>query len=94
MAISAQPHTGHDWNFTAALAWNTLVMSILGMAIYNVMLDRHGAGRASSGFFVVPGASALMAFVLLNEHLSVMAIAGLAASTVGVVLVWWRPAAR
>ena len=45
-------------------------MSIFGMAIYNLMLDRYGAGRASSGFFVVPGASALMAFALLNEHLS------------------------
>ena len=58
------------------------------------MLDRYGAGRASSGFFIVPGASALMAFALLNEHLSAMTIAGLAASTAGVVLVWWRPARR
>jgi drug/metabolite transporter (DMT)-like permease len=88
------PHWHWTPRFAAALAWNTLVMSIFGMAIYNVMLDRHDAGRASSGFFVVPGASALMAFVLLNEHLSAMAIAGLAAATVGVVLVWWRPAAR
>ncbi|MEA2981060.1 MAG: hypothetical protein QOF09_2883 [Alphaproteobacteria bacterium] len=85
------PHWHWTAPFAAALAWNTLVMSIVGMAIYNLMLDRHGAGRASSGFFVVPGASALMAFVMLNEHLSGMAIAGLAASTVGVVLVWWRP---
>ena len=74
-----------------ALAWNTFVMSVIGMAIYNLMLDRHGAARASAGFFVVPGASALLAHVLLNEHLSAMALAGLAASTVGVALVWWRP---
>ena len=69
-------------------------MSIFGMAIYNLMLDRHGAGRASAGFFVVPGASALIAFLLLNEQISTMAIAGLAGATVGVVLVWWRPAQR
>jgi drug/metabolite transporter (DMT)-like permease len=94
MVFFETPHWHWTPHFAVALAWNTLVMSILGMAIYNVMLDRHGAGRASSGFFVVPGASALMAFVVLNEHLSAMAIAGLAASTVGVVLVWWRPAAR
>jgi drug/metabolite transporter (DMT)-like permease len=92
MLVFETPHWRWTAQFAAALAWNTLAMSILGMAIYNLMLDRHGAGRASSGFFVVPGASALMAFVLLNEHLSAMAIAGLAASTVGVVLVWWRPA--
>jgi len=39
----------------------------------------------------VPGASAIMALALLGEHLSAMAIAGLAASTTGVVLVWWKP---
>ena len=92
MLVFETPHWRWTAHFAAALAWNTLAMSIFGMAIYNLMLDRHGAGRASSGFFVVPGASALMAFLLLNEHLSAMAIAGLAASTVGVVLVWWRPA--
>ena len=94
MAFFETPHWRWTVPFAAALAWNTLAMSIFGMAIYNVMLDRYGAGRASSGFFVVPGASALMAFALLNEHLSAMALAGLAASTVGVMLVWWRPAAQ
>ena len=69
MLFFETPHWRWTAHFAAALAWNTLVMSIFGMAIYNLMLDRHGAGRASSGFFVVPGASALMAFVLLNEHL-------------------------
>jgi drug/metabolite transporter (DMT)-like permease len=94
MVFFETPHWHWTAHFAAALAWNTLVMSIFGMAIYNTMLDRYGAGRASSGFFVVPGASALMAFAMLNEHLSAMAIAGLAASTAGVVLVWWRQAPR
>lgn len=86
------PHWHWTVPFTEALVWNTFAMSVFGMAIYNLMLGRYGAGRASSGFFVVPGASALMAYGLLNEHLSAWAIAGLAASTIGVVLVWWRPA--
>jgi drug/metabolite transporter (DMT)-like permease len=92
MVLFETPHWHWTAPFTAALAWNTLAMSIFGMVIYNLMLDRFGAGRASSGFFVVPGASALMALVLLNEHLSPLAIAGLAASTMGVALVWWKPA--
>lgn len=91
MLVFETPHWRWTAPFTAALAWNTFAMSIFGMAIYNLMLDRYGAGRASAGFFVVPGASALMAFALLNEHLSALAVAGLAASTAGVVLVWWRP---
>ena len=92
MLLFETPHWRWTAPFAAALAWNTLAMSIFGMAIYNLMLDRYGAGRASAGFFVVPGASALMAFALLDEHLTAMALAGLAASTAGVVLVWWRPA--
>jgi len=94
MLLFETPHWRWTAHFAAALAWNTLVMSIFGMVIYNLMLDRHGAGRASSGFFVVPGASAVMGFLLLNEHLSMMTVAGLAASTIGVVLVWWRPAQK
>jgi drug/metabolite transporter (DMT)-like permease len=92
MAVFETPQLRWTAQFAGALAWNTVAMSIFGMAVYNLMLERHGAGRASSGFFVVPGASALIAFLLLDEHLSAMAMAGLAASTVGVMLVWWRPA--
>ena len=62
MLLFETPHWHWTAHFAAALAWNTLAMSIFGMAIYNLMLDRHGAGRASSGFFVVPGASAVMGF--------------------------------
>jgi drug/metabolite transporter (DMT)-like permease len=91
MILFETPHWHWTARFAGALAWNTLAMSIFGMAIYNLMLDRYGAGRASSGFFIVPGASALMAFILLSEHLSAMTLAGLAAATVGVALVWWRP---
>jgi drug/metabolite transporter (DMT)-like permease len=92
MLFFETPHWRWTAPFTVALAWNTFAMSIFGMVIYNLMLDRYGAGRASSGFCELPGASALMALALLHEHLSGMAIAGLAASTLGVVLVWWRPA--
>lgn len=91
MLLFETPHWRWTTPFIEALAWNTFAMSVFGMAVYNLMLDRHGAARASSGFFVVPGASALLAHVLLNEHLSALALAGLIASTIGVALVWWRP---
>ena len=73
------------------MTWNVLLMSIGGMAIYNLMMDRYGAAKAASGFFIVPGASALIAWALIDEHLRPIALIGLAASTLGVVLVWWRP---
>src|SRR5690242_20579289 len=76
-----------------ALPWNVVAMSIAGMAFYNFMMDRYGAAKAASGFFLVPGASALIAWLLIDEHLKPLALIGLAASTLGVVLVWWRPRA-
>ena len=80
-------------SLTAAMAWNVLAMSIVGMAFYNFMMDRYGAAKAATGFFLVPGASALIAWVLIDEHLKPIALIGLAASTVGVMLVWWKPRA-
>jgi drug/metabolite transporter (DMT)-like permease len=76
-----------------AMTWNVLFMSIGGMAIYNFMMDRYGAAKAAAGFFIVPGASAMIAWALLDEHLKPFAVIGLAAATVGVALVWWKPRA-
>jgi drug/metabolite transporter (DMT)-like permease len=92
MLLFETPHWRWTAPFVGALAWNTIAMSIFGMAIYNLMLERFGAGRASAGFFVVPGASALMAYAMLDDRFSNLAIAGLICSTLGVALVWWRPA--
>jgi drug/metabolite transporter (DMT)-like permease len=85
------PHARLTPGLIGAMTWNIVLMSIAGMAIYNLMMDRYGAAKAASGFFIVPGASALIAWALLDEHLSPIALIGLAAATAGVVLVWWRP---
>lgn len=87
------PHAHWTPGLIAAMTWNVLFMSIGGMAIYNLMMDRYGAAKAASGFFIVPGASALIAWLLIDEHLKPVALIGLAAATIGVALVWWKPRA-
>jgi drug/metabolite transporter (DMT)-like permease len=87
------PHARLTPSLIGAMAWNVLAMSIVGMAVYNFMMDRYGAAKAASGFFLVPGASALIAWLVIDEHLKPIALIGLAASTIGVVLVWWKPRA-
>jgi drug/metabolite transporter (DMT)-like permease len=87
------PHARFTGSLFAAMTWNVAVMSIGGMAIYNLMMDRYGAAKAASGFFIVPGASALVAWLLIDEHLKPVALIGLVAATVGVALVWWKPKA-
>jgi len=85
------PHAQLTPGLFAAMTWNVLFMSIVGMAIYNLMMDRYGAAKAASGFFIVPGASALIAWALIEEHLKPLALIGLIAATIGVLLVWWKP---
>jgi drug/metabolite transporter (DMT)-like permease len=92
-AVLETPRVEWTAGLVGAMTWNVAVMSVFGMAIYNLMLERHGAGKAASGFFVVPGASALIAWLLLGEQLPPLAFLGLAASTLGVALVWWKPRA-
>jgi drug/metabolite transporter (DMT)-like permease len=91
LAAFETPHVHWTMSLVEAMAWNTIVMSIIGMAIYNVILIRYGAARAASAFFIVPGAAAVMAWLTLGEHLSSLMLIGLAFATFGVALVWWRP---
>jgi len=84
------PHAHWTLSLVGAMAWNTVLMSIGGMALYNFMLLHYGASRAASCFFVVPGAAALIAWVVLGETLSALTMIGLAAASLGVALVWWR----
>ena len=84
------PHLRWTTNFALAMTWNVVFMSIVVMAIYYVILDRYGAAKAASGFFVVPGASALIAWAMIDEHLRPIALIGLLCATLGVVLVWWK----
>jgi drug/metabolite transporter (DMT)-like permease len=91
MIFFEAPHARLTGSLFAAMTWNVAVMSIGGMAIYNLMMDRYGAAKAASGFFIVPGASALIAWLLIDEHLNPIAVIGLIAATIGVALVWWKP---
>jgi drug/metabolite transporter (DMT)-like permease len=89
-ALFETPHVALTPGLLGAMTWNVLFMSIGGMAVYNLMMDRYGAAKAASGFFIVPGASAVIAWELLGERLPAIALIGLAAATAGVALVWWR----
>ena len=94
MALFETPHVRWTTSLAVAMTWNVALISVLGMAIYNVMMDRYGAAKAASGFFIVPGASALIAWAMINEQLRPIALIGLACATLGVVLVWWKPRAK
>ena len=81
------PHA--DWTATAitATAWNTVMVSLGGMGLYFAMLVRGTAARTSANFYLVPGTAALLAWALLGERLSALAVAGLVVASAGCWLV-------
>jgi drug/metabolite transporter (DMT)-like permease len=78
----------------AAIAWNTVMVSLGGMGLYFAMLARGSAARVSANFYLVPGAAALLAWVILGERLSPLAVLGLVVASAGCWLVGSASAAR
>ena len=79
--------------FAFALGWLVLVLSLGAIGLLFTMI-RHGeASRVASLFFLTPPVTAVMAWLLFDESLPAVALAGLAVSAAGVALVTVRPRA-
>ena len=89
VALAAGPLEGFaiDWQpeFIGAWLWLGLINSIGAFSLMFVMIRRGQAGQVARLFFLIPGVSALMGFVLLGERLAPLALAGflLSAAAVG-----------
>src|SRR5919199_3549824 len=81
------PHATWTGTAVAAILWNAGAVSFGGMALYFFMLTRGTAARATSNFYLVPGVTALMAWLFLGEKLSLLAVVGLATASIGCFLV-------
>ncbi|MBS0530748.1 MAG: DMT family transporter [Proteobacteria bacterium] len=78
-----------EWTDTAiaAVAWNTLMVSLGGMALYSMLLVRGTVARVSANFYLVPGTVAVLAWALLGERPGPLIIAGLVMASAGCWLV-------
>jgi drug/metabolite transporter (DMT)-like permease len=73
--------------FLVALGWLVLVLSVGAITLLYILI-RHGeAARVSSLFYLVPPTTALMAYVVFDERLTALALAGMAVTVLGVALV-------
>jgi drug/metabolite transporter (DMT)-like permease len=54
----------------AAIAWNTIMVSLGGMGLYFLMLARGTAAKASANFYLVPGTAAFLAWLVLDERMT------------------------
>lgn len=70
-----------------AMAWSVLVLTLGGSSLLYLLIQRGAATSVSSLMYLVPPCTALMAWQLFGEALSVAVLAGLALAAAGVALV-------
>jgi drug/metabolite transporter (DMT)-like permease len=77
------------WNreFVLSLVWLVVVLSIGSIGLLYWLIRHSAATRVASLFYLVPGVTALMAYVLFDERLDVLAIVGMAICAAAVLLV-------
>jgi len=72
--------------FILSSAWMSLVNSIGAISVLYMLIRRGEASRVASLFYLIPSVTALMAFVVLGEKLSTLALLGFAVTATGVWL--------
>jgi drug/metabolite transporter (DMT)-like permease len=73
-------------DFIFALLWLSYVLSIGAITLLHLLIRRGAAAKVASLFYLTPAVTAVLAWMLFGETLSLLAIAGMAA-IVGVALV-------
>ncbi len=77
------------WNpeMTWALAWSVLVLTLGGSSLFYILIQRGAAAAVTSLMYLVPPTTALMAWVLFNEPITLVTLLGIGVTAVGVSLV-------
>jgi drug/metabolite transporter (DMT)-like permease len=70
----------------ASFAWLALFAGVAAPLMLLALISRHGPTRGTSLLFLVPAVTALVAWVLLGEHVGVVAVVGLVVAGAGLWL--------
>lgn len=73
--------------FVGALAYVVVFLSLISMILLTVMIRRGSVSRITSMFFLVPPIATLLGYLLLDEPVGGLALAGMAVAVIGVALV-------
>ncbi|OEJ68656.1 peptide ABC transporter ATP-binding protein [Magnetovibrio blakemorei] len=97
-AVAAVPMAVLAWLFESgdiqwsgelifALGWLVVVLSIGAISLLYILIRRGAASKVASLFYLTPAVTAVLAWILFDETLAPLAIAGMAVTVVGVALV-------
>jgi drug/metabolite transporter (DMT)-like permease len=76
--------------FLIAIAWLVFGLSLGAIWLLYFLIRHRAAARVVSLFYLTPPFTALMAWLMFDEQLTPLALAGMAVCVVGVALVNWR----
>jgi len=75
-----------DWvpDMFGAMAWSVLGLTLGGSSLFYMLIQRGAAASVTSLMYLVPPTTALMAWVLFDEPITAMTLAGTALTALGV----------
>ena len=73
--------------FIGAMAWSVLALTLGGSSLLYLLIQRGAATQVTSLLYLVPPCTALMAWALFGESLTLLMMAGVALTVIGVALV-------
>ena len=78
-----------NWNgqLAGAMAWSVLALTLGGSSLLYLLIQRGAATAVTSLLYLVPPSTAVMAWLLFGEAITIFTIAGMALAAVGVSLV-------
>jgi drug/metabolite transporter (DMT)-like permease len=76
-----------------AMAWSVVGLTLGGSSLLYLLIQRGAATSVTSLLYLVPPCTALMAWVLFNEAITVATVGGTALAALGVYLVVRAPVA-
>jgi drug/metabolite transporter (DMT)-like permease len=77
------------WNaqLAGSMAWSVLALTLGGSSLLYLLIQRGAATAVTSLLYLVPPTTALMAWILFGEPITVLTVAGMGLTAVGVALV-------
>lgn len=95
MPLALLETEGMNWNgqLAGAMAWSVLALTLGGSSLLYLLIQRGAATAVTSLLYLVPPCTAVMAWLLFDEALTITILAGMVLTAVGVSLVLRSPAA-
>ena len=86
MLMFEEPYISFTPSFILSMGWQIVLVSFGAFTILMYLISVGSASRTATMFFLVPPVSAVMAWLVVDEVLTIMDIAGLVIATTGVYI--------